>query len=128
MSTLRKVLYSLHPECHGDFCLPVDGTKVTFGRKKECDVHVRDPRVSGRHCSFYICSSDDKVIVEDLGAKNKVFLNGVAILPNQTKTLEQDDIIVLGNTDVKAAKANNKQSECLWRYFFYHFCLGHSYQ
>ena len=47
------------------------------GRHSACDHRIKDPRVSRRHCAFFL--RDGRAWVEDLGSLNGTRLNGVPL-------------------------------------------------
>ena len=55
--------------------LPLGATVI--GRDAECHVTLDDPLVSRRHARILVGS--DRVLVEDLGSRNGVFVNGIGL-------------------------------------------------
>jgi predicted component of type VI protein secretion system len=60
---------------HQELDLPLGATLI--GRDPECHVTLDDPLVSRRHARIFVGS--DRVVVEDLGSRNGVLLNGRCI-------------------------------------------------
>ncbi|MDO4575110.1 MAG: FHA domain-containing protein [Planctomycetia bacterium] len=54
--------------------IPLHGTRLVVGRRDECDITLRFPTVSGRHCELYC--DDGYWFVKDLGSSNGVKVNG----------------------------------------------------
>lgn len=55
--------------------LPLGATVI--GRDADCHVTLADPLVSRRHARILVGS--DRVVVEDLGSRNGVFVNGLGV-------------------------------------------------
>ncbi len=60
------------------------------------DVHHT---VSRRHVHLSI--REERYFVEDLGAFNKTYINGVPLMPNQPQELREGDTLRLGNVDLR---------------------------
>jgi hypothetical protein len=60
---------------HQELDLPLGVTLI--GRDPDCHVTLDDPLVSRKHARILV--STDRVVVEDLGSRNGVLLNGVSI-------------------------------------------------
>jgi pSer/pThr/pTyr-binding forkhead associated (FHA) protein len=54
--------------------IAVDHFPCVVGRHHTCDRRISDPRVSRRHCAFWL--RDGRVGVTDLGSSNGTWLNG----------------------------------------------------
>lgn len=54
-------------------------TRYLIGRSSDCDVLLDDPFVSERHAELTVATEGGGYIVEDLGSRNGVFLNGVRV-------------------------------------------------
>jgi pSer/pThr/pTyr-binding forkhead associated (FHA) protein len=61
---------------------------VVIGRGTECDVVIKDPKASRRHCQ--LTRKGQGFLLEDLGSKNGTYVNGerikeaVILKPNET--------------------------------------------
>src|ERR1039457_6275875 len=66
--------YILRPE--GTPPILIDGI-LSVGRAAGCDIRVRDPYVSSKHCQFE--KRPNGFFVRDLGSRNGVKLNGVRV-------------------------------------------------
>jgi pSer/pThr/pTyr-binding forkhead associated (FHA) protein len=47
---------------------------IMIGRHLECDVRIDQPKISRRHCC--LAMAYDRVLVRDLGSRNKIRVNG----------------------------------------------------
>jgi pSer/pThr/pTyr-binding forkhead associated (FHA) protein len=54
--------------------IPAGREPIVVGRHARCDVRLRSPRVSRRHCC--LTAVDGVVIVRDLGSTNGTLING----------------------------------------------------
>ncbi|MFM1920800.1 MAG: hypothetical protein RLZZ303_2434 [Candidatus Hydrogenedentota bacterium] len=75
----------------GQAWLLPEGT-VTVGRESKCDIAIKDPLVSRRHCEILV--SKGVVRIRDLGSSNSTFVNGDSI---EEKTLFPGDEVTVGN-------------------------------
>jgi pSer/pThr/pTyr-binding forkhead associated (FHA) protein len=61
---------------------------VVIGRGTECDVVIKDPKASRRHCQ--LTRKEAGFLLEDLGSKNGTYVNGsritspIVLKPNET--------------------------------------------
>src|SRR5919204_5887736 len=82
-------------EAHGEL-VPVGGgdpiplirEELTVGRRESCDICMRYPNISGRHCLLRF--QDGYWYIQDLGSTNGVKVNGVRI-HQQRKLLHPGD-------------------------------------
>jgi hypothetical protein len=68
----------------------------TIGRK-ECDIVLRDDKISRKHASVVIARAD-QFAVNDLASKNGTFVNGVRL---SRRNLQHNDLIRVGNTTLR---------------------------
>ncbi len=68
----------------------------TIGRK-ECDIVLRDDKISRKHASVVIARSD-QYAVNDLASKNGTFVNGVRL---SRRNLQHNDLVRVGNTTLR---------------------------
>ncbi len=73
------------------------GKDILFlGRRKENDIRLNDPSVSGRH--LRIQKKKDTIYIEDLDSTNGTFLNGQSIISGHPVEVREGDLITVGNT------------------------------
>lgn len=73
----------------GQAWLLPEGT-ITIGRESRCDVAIKDPLVSRRHCEITV--RDGVVRIRDLGSSNSTFVNGDSV--DEGKLAPGDEITV----------------------------------
>jgi pSer/pThr/pTyr-binding forkhead associated (FHA) protein len=64
---------------------------LLIGRHLECDARIDSPKVSRRHCCVAIAY--DRVLVRDLGSRNKVRVNGQVV---EEARLQEGDELAIG--------------------------------
>ena len=67
------------------------GEPITAGRAAQCELHIDDPSVSRRHCTFTLV--EDGVRVQDLGSANGTFVNERRVTE---ATARAGDVVRLG--------------------------------
>jgi putative nucleotidyltransferase with HDIG domain len=77
-----------------------DGTCLTVGRVKDCDICLEDHAVSRRHCTIEAKGAD--VVVSDLDSANGTYVNDRLV---RTITLRRGDTIRVGSTEIRVAGA-----------------------
>src|SRR5438874_2498208 len=87
-------------EAHGELVptgggdpIPLDRAKLSIGRRESCDVPLRYPNVSGKHCELYFL--DGYWYIRDMGSTNGTKVNGTRI--HQKKLLRPKDQIAVAN-------------------------------
>ncbi|MGH9308563.1 MAG: HD domain-containing phosphohydrolase [Vicinamibacterales bacterium] len=75
-----------------------DGSRLTVGRVKDCDICLEDHAVSRRHCT--IEANGANVVVSDLDSANGTFVNDRLV---RTTTLKPGDTIRVGSTEIRVA-------------------------
>jgi len=78
-----------------DLAMPV-GTFL-IGRGADCQLALDDVLVSRRHAAIQV-ADDDSAVLEDLGSRNGVFLNGVRV--EKSAKLQDGDLIRIGSQDI----------------------------
>lgn len=73
------------------------GREQTLGRSRRATLRLADPRASRLHAR--LCVGPRGVTVEDLGAKDGLRVNGVAI-DRRAQALRPDDVLGLGETEL----------------------------
>ncbi len=86
---LRTGAWSLD---HPGAVIAVVQLPCVVGRHPGCDRRVHHPRVSRRHCAFWL--RDDRAWVEDLGSRNGTRLNGEAL--TKASPLAEGDRLDMG--------------------------------
>jgi pSer/pThr/pTyr-binding forkhead associated (FHA) protein len=71
-------------------------TETVVGRDKRCDIVLRDPEVSARHCGIVVFES--VAVLKDLGSTNGTVLNGYLI---KEDLLKDGDKIQVGVTTLQ---------------------------
>ncbi len=66
-----------------------------IGRHRGCDIIIRDPRISKRHCAISI-GEDGKFFIEDLGSTNRTVVNRKVV--KKKRQMFYGDRVVLGDT------------------------------
>jgi HD-GYP domain-containing protein (c-di-GMP phosphodiesterase class II) len=72
-----------------------DGTRLTIGRVKDCEVPIDDQAVSRRHCAIEARGAD--LVVTDLESANGTFVNERLV---RSATVQPGDRIRVGSTDM----------------------------
>ena len=72
MRPAAQVAVSLRSVATGE-TIPLTGEATVLGRSEECDIVLKSPEVSRRHCRI-VCRTDE-VIVEDLGSSQGTHVN-----------------------------------------------------
>jgi pSer/pThr/pTyr-binding forkhead associated (FHA) protein len=67
---------------------------VVIGRGTECDVLIKDPKASRKHCQ--LTRKEDGFLLEDLSSKNGTYVNGVRI--TEPVILKQNETFKIGET------------------------------
>jgi adenylate cyclase len=104
--------FLLHPEEHPIMNVPINKaelvpvgggdsmaltkTPLVLGRRESCDICLRFPNVSGRHCELF--HQDGIWYIKDLGSTNGTKVNGQVV---QQKMLRPGDEIVIAKRRYK---------------------------
>lgn len=86
---IREANGELVPVGGGD-SIPLARSQMTIGRRESCDICLRFPNISGRHCELVF--HDGYWYVRDLGSTNGVKVNGQRV---QQKVLRPGDEIAI---------------------------------
>ncbi|MEZ6187905.1 MAG: FHA domain-containing protein [Planctomycetota bacterium] len=73
-----------------------DGEQLFVGRAQSCEVVIPCKSVSKRHARFV--RQDDQVVIEDLGSRNGIRVNGVQV---ESAYLEPGDLIQVGRATLR---------------------------
>ncbi len=87
---MPKLVFTKGPHAGQEVQLPETGS-LTIGRRPECDLHIQDDMMSGKHARLEQVNDGWKI--EDLDSSNGTFVNGEAV---HTTLLHDNDVIVLG--------------------------------
>jgi hypothetical protein len=68
-----------------------------IGRGADCQLALDDPLVSRRHAAIRV-AADESAVLEDLGSRNGVFLNGVRV--EKVEPLRDGDMVRIGSQDI----------------------------
>src|SRR6516165_7837703 len=71
--------------------IPLHRPVLLIGRHLDCDVRMDQPKISRRHCCVAIAY--DRVLVRDLGSRNKVRVNGQVV---EEARLKSGDELAIG--------------------------------
>ena len=71
---------------------PLVPGKITVGRESKCEITIKDPLVSRKHCEIDVFNGTARV--KDLGSSNATFVNGDSI---DTADLSPGDELSVGN-------------------------------
>jgi len=74
----------------------MEKTKLTIGRRAECDISVKDPAVSGNHAEIEFVGNG--YIVRDLGSTNGVHVKGRKV---KEHALKDQDLITIGEHQLR---------------------------
>lgn len=83
------------PNAGAEFGLHEESTYVIGKDPNTCDIIFQDLSVSRQHAEISV-TADGKVLIRDLGSRNKVLVNGLEI--QQPTELSTQDLIALGTT------------------------------
>ncbi|MCC5887169.1 MAG: FHA domain-containing protein [Gammaproteobacteria bacterium] len=84
-----KLILSFNDQTVGEF--PLDKEAVTIGRRPECDIHIDNLAVSGRHARVMTIAGSS--FLEDLESTNGTFVNGKKVAKHP---LSNGDLIMIG--------------------------------
>ncbi len=100
-----KLILSFNDQTVGEF--PLDKDALTIGRRPECDIHIDNLAVSGRHARVMTIAGTS--FLEDLDSTNGTFVNGKKVAKH---SLSNGDLIMIGKHSLRfAAEAASKQKE-----------------
>ncbi|TVQ78056.1 MAG: FHA domain-containing protein [Bradymonadales bacterium] len=83
-----RVQFSLQP-----------GQKLTFGRDANCDIPLKEKKISRKHCEIEKDANKPGFWIRDLGSLNGSFLNGMSL--TQAKKLSAGDRIKIGSFEME---------------------------
>jgi pSer/pThr/pTyr-binding forkhead associated (FHA) protein len=74
-------------------------TPLLVGRRESCDICLRFPNISGRHCELSF--KGGFWVIRDLDSTNGMKVNGDRLPPGGKKILAPGDIITIGKRDYR---------------------------
>lgn len=77
-----------------DLTAVADGTTITIGRSKQCDVPIDEPQISRQHARITL--RDGRATIRDLDSMSGTFINDVAIAG--VVTLQAEDLLRVGKS------------------------------
>lgn len=91
-----KLILSFNDQTVGEF--PLDKEALTIGRRPECDIHIDNLAVSGRHARVMTIAGSS--FLEDLDSTNGTFVNGKKVAKHP---LSNGDLIMIGKHSLRYA-------------------------
>ena len=79
---------------------PLTKSTITIGRSSQCDIQIFTQFVSREHARLTV--AQDRVVIEDLGSTNGVFVNSVRVDRQQ---LVHSDLVTVGETQFRFLEA-----------------------
>ena len=76
--------------------LTLNESEFTLGRSSSCHISIKDPMVSGKHCTVGL-NENNRVIVKDLDSSNGTYLNGSKIMET---SISIDDEVTIGEVRI----------------------------
>ena len=87
---------------------PINKSDIIIGRNWKSDICIRDPSISKEHLAVY-SETNGKISIKDLNSTNGTYINE-HIIESQTKvSLNDNDIIKLGNVGLKFLYRGNHE-------------------
>jgi len=83
----------------GGDAIPLVRSPMVLGRRESCDICLRFPNISGRHCELYF--KDGFWMIRDLNSTNGLKVNGEKLPPGGKKILAPTDTITIAKRDFK---------------------------
>ena len=95
---------------------PVNKQEMVIGRNWKSDICIRDLSISKEHLSIY-SEAGGKVVIKDLNSTNGTYVNEHLIESQTNFSLNDNDIIKLGNVGLKfLSKGNHEMSSIIKNY------------
>src|SRR5438874_5794470 len=83
----------------GGDSIPLTRSPLVLGRRESCDICLRFPNISGRHCELMF--KDGFWQIRDLNSTNGLKVNEEPVARGGKKILAPDDTIRIGKRDYK---------------------------
>ena len=92
---------------------PLEAGTYTIGRRSDCDIHIDDTTVSGRHAQITVSPSEFmdgvfEVYIEDKGSTNGTLVNGRKI---KRHLLKHDEVVGIGMDDLRLIDNHTRSFE-----------------
>jgi pSer/pThr/pTyr-binding forkhead associated (FHA) protein len=91
-------LVILNGEQEGFSTILLSGSSITVGRSVECDLTLKDPRCSRKHCCIS-SKRDGTITIEDLKSRHGIFVNDRQISGKQT--IKSGTEFMIGQTFIR---------------------------
>jgi pSer/pThr/pTyr-binding forkhead associated (FHA) protein len=78
----------------GGEAIPLVREVLVLGRRESCDICLKFPNISGRHCELTL--KDGVWLITDLGSTNGIKVNGLRLAPRARKLLHTGDVLTIG--------------------------------
>ena len=85
----------------GGDAIPLVRSPLVLGRRESCDICLRFPNISGRHCELFF--KDGFWQIRDLRSTNGLKINGERLPMGGKKILAPEDTITIAKRDYKIA-------------------------
>jgi adenylate cyclase len=83
----------------GGDAIPLVRSPMVLGRRESCDICLRFPNISGRHCE--LAFKNGFWVIRDLNSTNGLKVNGEVVPRGGKKILAPEDTIRIGRRDYK---------------------------
>ncbi len=83
----------------GGDSIPLERTPLVLGRRESCDICLRFPNISGKHCELFF--KDGFWVIRDLNSTNGIKVDGELVAPGGKKILRPGETIRIGKRDYK---------------------------
>lgn len=83
----------------GGDAIPLQRSPLVLGRRESCDICLRFPNISGRHCELSF--KNGFWVIRDLDSTNGIKINGEPLPRGGKKAVAPDSTIRIGRRDYK---------------------------
>ncbi len=101
----RSYFLVIRSETSSMFLLP-DVGQLLAGRSPEADLRVNDQSASRLHARFVI--DRGSVRVRDLGSRNRTWVNGQPLAPDEERRLYSGDVVIIGSMTLVLHRAGDR--------------------
>ena len=74
---------------------PLARERIRIGRAPDCEIHIDDPAVSGKHAMLITILEES--FVQDLGSTNGTYVNGESV---EKRELQDGDVVTIGSLEL----------------------------